>query len=124
MARRASLRTSVATEAAPPERADRRWRSATGPRLEALGAVAAARVHPVLLDEEVAAAQPHVRDAAARRGVRRAEGPRALVGVLVATIVVPGVEVGVGHGLLQLVGDDGRRSVRAHAPVGRLRSVR
>src|SRR5882762_1985526 len=94
-----------------------------GPRAEGLrvglGAVAAAGVDPVALDQEVAAAEAHVGERAVGDMVGRAEGPGALVGVLLAPGVVPGVEVGVGRRLLQLVGDDRRHAVGAGVAVRR-----
>src|SRR6266478_946820 len=53
-------------------------------------APAAVGIDPVLLHQEVLRPDLHVRSRAVRRGVGRAEVPRALVGVLVARIVVPG----------------------------------
>src|SRR5689334_13131328 len=61
-----------------------------------------AGVHPVLLDEIVLpVGEPHVVLAVVRR-LRRAPDPGALVGVLVATVVVPGIAARVGRRLLDL----------------------
>src|SRR5690349_4766316 len=69
-------------------------------REERQRAAAAVRVDPVLLDEEVAAAERHVGLRAVGGGVHGAEGPGALVGVLIAAVVVPGVEVGIADRFL------------------------
>src|SRR5206468_2714951 len=68
--------------------------------------------------------QRHVVERAIRRRRGAAEGPRALVGVLLAPAVVPGVEVGIGRGLLELVGQDRRAAVGAGVAVGPDRLVR
>ena len=49
-------------------------------------AIAAIRIHPVLLDQKIQPSKVHIRDRAVRRDVRGPEGPGALVGVLVATL--------------------------------------
>src|SRR6266480_2091203 len=66
-------------------------------------APAAVGIDPVLLHQEVLRADLHVRSRAVRRCVGRPEVPGALVGVLVARVVVPGIEVFVGVGLFRLV---------------------
>src|SRR4029079_3688757 len=93
------------------------WRSVT------LGAIAAACVDPVLLDQIVARAERHVVERPVWRGGRRAERPRTLVGVFVAPAIVPGVQVWVGYRFLELVRDDARHAVGAGITVrpGRLR---
>src|SRR5207244_549632 len=50
--------------------------------------------------------------------VRRAERPRAFVGVLLAAAVVPRVQVGIGRGFLKLMRDDARHAVGARIAVG------
>src|SRR4051812_35220537 len=87
-------------------------------RLERHRAAAGAGVHPVALDEHLLAAEGDVVDRAVGGGGGGAEGPRALVGVLGALLVVPGGQVRVRGGLLPLVGDDGRHAVPAAAAVG------
>src|SRR5437899_2803648 len=86
--------------------------------LEGHGAVAARRVHPVLLDEILAAAERDVVLAAVRRRRLGAEGPGAFVGILCAAIVVPGVEVGIADRLFALMRDDRRHAVGAGVAVG------
>src|SRR6185312_3874576 len=63
----------------------------------------------LLLNEVIAIAETHVGPAAVGRRVGGAEGPRALVGVL-ALRIGPRVQVGIRHGLLELV-----RQHRGHA---------
>src|SRR5262245_41050548 len=82
-----------------------------------LRAVAAAGVDPVLLDQEVARTERHVRLRTIGLRGRRAEGPGALVGVLVTAAVIPGVEVGVARRFFQLVRDDRGHAVRAGVAV-------
>src|SRR6266404_6932656 len=84
-------------------------------------APAAVGVDPVLLHEEVLRADLPVRSRAVRRCVGRAEVPRALVGVLVARIVVPGIEVFVGVGLFSLVRQGVDLGVGRGVVVGRAR---
>src|SRR6185312_8906947 len=85
--------------------------------LEAHRAVAGAGVHPVLLDEVVRAAERDVVERAVRRLRGGAEGPGALVGVLLAAAIVPGVQIGIADRLFALVRDDRRHPVGARVAV-------
>src|SRR5262249_24040257 len=80
-------------------------------------AVPAGIMYQVLLDEEVAAAEVDIGGVAVGSGVGSAKGPRAAIGVLAAG-VDPGIEVGVGDCLLELVDDDARHGVSRGAAVG------
>src|SRR5512135_163679 len=71
-------------------------------------AVATRGVDPVALDQVLPGAEGHVVFRPIRKGVFGPEGPRALVGILVAAGVVPGIEVGIGHRFLEFVRDDAR----------------
>src|ERR1700755_2352520 len=80
--------------------------------------VAARALPEVALDEVVARAYVHVGPRAAGRLVLEvAERPRALVGVLRARAVEPGVEVGVCVGLFELVRQHGDGAVDARVAV-------
>src|SRR5581483_3971504 len=81
-------------------------------------AVAAAGVNPVLLDQVLAAAKGNVVLRPVRSGVLGPEGPCALVGILFAAAVVPGVEVGVSGGFLELVRDDAGRAISSGRAIG------
>src|SRR5207302_10111611 len=115
---RASTRGSPKYTKGPLTRALGRQVDWVRAALERHRAVAARGVHPVALDEVLTAAESDVVLGAVGRRRRGAEGPRALVGVLGATAVVPGVEVGVGDRLLGLVGDDRRHAVGAGVAIG------
>src|SRR5882724_5866563 len=82
----------------------------------------AASIDPVLLNEEIAGrrgrGQTDVRLGAIWGRVGSSKGPRALIRVLVAATVVPGVQIGIGRGFLQFMRDDGRHSVRAGIAIG------
>src|SRR3981081_1294973 len=66
-----------------------------------LCAEAAGRVDPVSLDEIVASSQSHIVFRAVRGRELRAEGPRALIGILGASGVIPRVQVWIRGRLFQ-----------------------
>src|SRR5207249_5743699 len=78
-------------------------------------------IHPVLLHQEVLGPDLHIRRRSVRRRVGGAEGPGALVGVFVAGVVVPGVQVFVGVGLFGLVRQGIHLGVGGGVVVGRAR---
>src|SRR5512146_2766835 len=86
------------------------------------GAVPAAGVHPVSLAEVIARPKSHIVFAAVRGSVSGSERPRALVRILIAAPVVPGIEVRIGYRLFQFVGNNRRHTIRAGIAVrpGRL----
>src|SRR5205807_4093320 len=88
-------------------------------RLPAQSAGAAVGVHPVLLYQEILAAEVHVGCGPVGGRVRGAEIPGTLVGVLVAVAVVPGVEILVGVGLFGLVRQGVDLGVGGRVVVGR-----
>jgi hypothetical protein len=55
--------------------------------------VSATGIDPVPLDEEICVRQRDVVDRSVRSGLRSAERPGALVGVLGALAVIPGIEI-------------------------------
>src|SRR5437762_1513519 len=59
----------------------------------------------------------HVRLGAIRSVISSAKSPGALVGVLIAAIVVPGVQIRIGDRFLQLVRDDGSHAIRSGVAV-------
>src|SRR5260370_17939995 len=80
-------------------------------------------VDPVLLDQVLLASQRHVVLGAIARCGGGSESPGALVGVLLPSGVIPGVQVGIGRTFLQLVGDNRRHSLSSGIPV-QTRSLR
>lgn len=89
-----------------------------GCRLWILRRTEAARcVNPVSLNEILATPQRHVVFRAVGRGELGAEGPRALIGIFPPSIVIPGVQVGIGDGLFQFVCDDRGHAVRSRVAV-------
>src|SRR6266478_748565 len=79
-----------------------------------LGLVAAtpAGVLPVHLDQPVMSTEGLIVGVVADRAGGGSELPGALVSVLRAAAVVPGVEIGIRNSLLRLVRHDGRHAVR------------
>src|SRR5437879_2923750 len=87
--------------------------------LEAQRAASRSRVDPIPLYQEILPAKVHVRRRAVAARVRRAERPGALVGVLLAPPVVPGVEVLVRRGFLGFVRQGVHLGVRERIVVRR-----
>src|SRR5439155_2687659 len=84
----------------------------------AQSAVTRGGIRPVALNQVVMASEFHVRIRSIAGPVDGSIGPGALVRILFAPPVVPGVEVRVGNCFLQFVGDDARHTVGACIAVG------
>src|SRR5581483_7148166 len=110
----------------PQKKAVRRCRTASlrlslllvvdRPTLELIAA-APAGILPIHLDQPIVAAQGLVVPAAADAAGGGSEFPRALVGIFIATAVIPRVEIGIRNSLLTLVRHDGRHAIRAAVTV-------
>lgn len=92
--------------------------SAPYERLVRHRAVAAARIDPIALNQEVAGTHLHIGLGAICDVIGCTPGPRALVGVFVTAIVPPRAKLWIACGFHGLVRDDGDHRIGARVAIG------